>query len=446
MRRNSHLTCKTILWPAVAALLASVTPAVAQYDISTLFIEGTPIPGSKDLWSINAGAIPTKPLSIEGDYVAFVQCGQGCGPNYSTDGIWTLNLSSGEFTHLVAPGDSAPGTGGASFTTFDGYAMVSGGEVIFLSTDPMTNGLYSIPVTGGAVSVLANLNTRLPGFGTGAGFQYGNSAQYLPQSDGQHVTFWTRNNQNGVVWSYIANLDGTGLTELGGPNIQLMLPGSCQGTVNTFLQPRVNGSNVALMGSTGNGIGPFLYMTGLSGFPTAPTCTPGGFVVYAPILQYNTPLPGEAPAGQFFYASYLTVDNSYVYFTAQGNTPFGSYGVFQENLDGTGLTAILNSTEPGPGINPPYAISGGTTGFAAENGTLVFSVGGTGSDGGQAGALLACQGGSLVRIVGTGDVLADLTGNSWAPPVGPNSINNGRVVFSFGNPGTIGIFLATPSN
>jgi hypothetical protein len=68
-----------------------------------------------------------------------------------------------------------------------------------------------------------------------------------------------------------------------------------------------------------------------------------------------------------------------------------------------------------------------------------------GSDGSAAGALLAYQGGSLVRIVGTGDVLAGITGNSWAPPVGPNSVNNGRVVFSFGNPGTIGNFLATPT-
>jgi hypothetical protein len=349
-----------------------------------------------------------------------------------------LDLSSGTFTHLVAPGDSAPGMGGGSFTTFDGYALVSGGEVIFLSTDPMTNGLYSIPVTGGAVSVIANLNTRLPGFGTGAGFQYGNSAQFVPQSDGQHVAFWARDNKNGEMWLYIANMDGTELTELAGPNTQVMPPGSCQVPVVQYVQPRVNGSKVTLMGGTNNGIGPFLYVTGLAGFPTAPTCTPGGFVAYAPILQYNTPLPGEPAAVQFFYASYVTLDNSNVYFTAQGNTPFGSFGVFQENLDGTGLTAILNSNEAGPGINPPYAISGGTTGFTAENGTLVFSVGGTGSDGSQAGALLAYQGGSLVRIAGTGDALADITGNSFAPPVGPNSINNGRVVFSFGNPNTVG--------
>jgi hypothetical protein len=47
---------------------------------------------------------------------------------------------------------------------------------------------------------------------------------------------------------------------------------------------------VTLMGGTDNGIGPFLYVMGLTGFPTAPTCSPGGFVAYAPILQYNTPL------------------------------------------------------------------------------------------------------------------------------------------------------------
>jgi hypothetical protein len=119
--------------------------------------------------------------------------------------------------------------------------------------------------------------------------------------------------------------------------------------------------------------------------------------------------------------------------------------VYQENLDGSGLAAILNSTEPAGGLNPPYALNGGTAGITAENGTVVFSIQGTGADGGSAGALFAYQNGNLTRIAGTGDVLATTPGISWAPPIAGNSINNGRIVFSFGNPEEIGVFLATPS-
>jgi uncharacterized protein (TIGR03437 family) len=431
------------VWLSAILTVALAPRAEAQYNITTLFLNGGTIPGSSNTWTINAGAIPSLPLSIEGNFVAFVQCGNGCGPNYATDGVWVENLSTQTFTHLVAPGAAVPGISGAGFNTFGGYALVAAGTVYFLSLDPTTIGIYAVPETGGAVTVIANLNTNLPGLGKGGNFTLGNSEQYLPQSDGKHIAFFAKD-ATGEVWSYIANPDGTGLTELAGPNTQIMLPGSCQVPVNQFLQPRVSGSNVVFMGSTNNGIGPFLYRTGLTGFPTSPTCSPGGFVVYGPILQYNTLLPGETATVQFFYASYLTLDSSHAYFTAQGGAAPGSYGVFQENFDGTGLTAILNSTKPAPGINPPYAMSGGTTGFAAENGTLVFSLGGAAADGSAAGGLLAYQNGGLVHIAGTGDILAGAKGNSWAPSIGPNSLNSGRVVFSFGNPEQIGFFLATP--
>jgi uncharacterized protein (TIGR03437 family) len=435
---------------AFLAALPAVTPQAAgqQYLITPLFLQGGAIPGlSTNTWSVNAGAIPTLPLTIEGNYVAFVQCGaiSACGPAFSTDGVWSENVSTQTFTHLVSPGQPAPGTTGGTFGGFGGFAVLSGGTVFFLSTDTATNGWYAVPVTGGAVTVIANRSTKLPGFSGTPSFQLGNSFQYLPQADGKHFAFFAKDS-SGVMYNYLVNLDGTGLTEVAGPASQIMTPGSCSVPVVSYLQPRVLGSNLVLMGSTNNGIGPFLYKLPLTGFPAAPTCTPGGFVVYNPILEYNTQLPGELSTVQFFYASYLALDNSHVYFTAAGGASPGSYGVFQENLDGTGLTAILNSTKPAGGIYPPYNISGGTTGFAAENGTLVFGLGGVGADGSSsAGALLAYENGSLVRIVGSGDTLNGITGIYWAPPVAANSISNGRVVFSFGNPEQIGIFVATPS-
>jgi hypothetical protein len=225
-------TMAGVCW-AVILTVACVQPVAAQYNISTLFIGGTAIPGSSNTWSVNAGAIPSLPLTIEGNYVAFVQCGNGCGPGYSTDGVWVENLSTQTFTHLVSPGDPVPGMGGATFTTFGGYALVAGGKVFFLSLGATTNGLYAVPEGGGAVSAIANLSTTLPGLGHATSFTLGNSAQFLPQSDGTHIAFFAKD-ATGIVWSYIANLDGTGITEVGGLNIQLMPPSSCQIPVNQF--------------------------------------------------------------------------------------------------------------------------------------------------------------------------------------------------------------------
>jgi hypothetical protein len=280
---------------ALTALLLTPAAAAAQYNISTLLLEGTPIPGSTNLWQLNAGSIPGMPLSIYGDYVAFVQCGDGCGPDYPTDGVWVENLSTKAFTHLVAPGAVAPGTGGLTFTTFGGYALVAGGRVIFLGTAGGPNGFYSVPVTGTpTISVIANQHTILPGLATTGTYSFGNSTTDLPQSDGTHVVFQATATAGAAV--YLANLNGTGLTELAGPNTPLEIAGTNCGSANAgFDQPRVSGSNVEF--DSPSFYNNFLYLTGLTGVPTGPTCSPNGYIEFNPVLQYNTPLPGEPSTG-----------------------------------------------------------------------------------------------------------------------------------------------------
>jgi hypothetical protein len=52
------------LWFAAVVMLAIAPAARAQYDITKLFADGDTIPGSVNTWSINAGAIPSLPLSL----------------------------------------------------------------------------------------------------------------------------------------------------------------------------------------------------------------------------------------------------------------------------------------------------------------------------------------------------------------------------------------------
>ena len=85
--------------------------------------------------------------------------------------------------------DTAPGTGGVTFTNFGGYALLAGNWVVFLAPEGAANGLYSVNITSKTIVRLANQATNLPGLGTAATFTYGNNTSYLPQSDGSLVVF-----------------------------------------------------------------------------------------------------------------------------------------------------------------------------------------------------------------------------------------------------------------
>jgi hypothetical protein len=426
-----------------AALIAAVLlpgRAGAQYNITTLFLDGAQIPDSSVVWNVNTGSIPTMPLSIQGPYIAFVQCGSpsgGCGPDSPTDGVWVEDVSAKPptFTHLVAPGDVAPGTGGVTFTAFGGYALMAGNWVVFLAPEGAANGLYSVNITSKTIVALANQATNLPGLGAGAVFTYGNDTSYLPNSDGSLVVFAATSAEGSAIYSVAPN--GRNLTELAGPNTPVGTPGDCGGPINGFGQPRVVGSNVVFQGATDGGLC-FLFQTPLTGIPTGPTCSPNGYIAYGPLVSYNTPLPD--PDVFLVYDSLLTLDNQNAYFTAAGP---GEIGVYQVPLNGGGLpSTVLGVTQAVPGIPPPYIA---VQGLAAETGTVIFNAAGFTAQGASAGGAFAYNGGNLVRIAGTGDILSGAPGNSWMPPVAPSSIAANKVATSFGNPEQIGVYLASLS-
>jgi hypothetical protein len=422
------------LWPGMAS---------AQYNVTTLLLDGAQIPGSTSTWNVNAGNIPSMPLSIQGAYIAFVQCGSpsgGCGPDSAADGIWVENTSTHPptFSHLVKPGDVAPASGGVTFTTFGGYALFAGGWVVFLAPDGPANGFYSVNITSKTIVRIANQATNLPGLGTSATFTYGNSTSDLPQSDGSLVVFQASSSAGAAIYS--AEPNGQNLTELAGPNTPVGTPGDCGGPIVQYYQPRVVGSNITFLGGTDGGE-LYLFVTPLTGIPTGPPCEPNGYIGYAPLVAYNTPLPD--PGVFLYYASQITLDNQNVYFNAAGN---GGTGLYQAALNGNQPpSTVVGVNQPLPGIPPPYDVSSGL-GLAAENGTVIFNAGGLSSPAAEAGGVFAYDGGNIVRIAGTGDILSGAPGNSWIPPIAPNSIaSNGEMVFSFGNPEQIGVYLANPS-
>jgi hypothetical protein len=425
-------TLALILWPGMAR---------SQYNITTLLLNGAPVPNSTtgSKWNVNTGNDPTMPLSVGGGYIAFIQCGSpsgGCGPDSPDDGVWVEELSTKAFTHLVAPGDAAPGSGGVSFTTFGGYAMLAGDWVVFLAPDGPANGFYSVNIASKTIARIANATMNLPGLGTGASFSYGNSTSDLPDADGSTVVFQASSPEGAAIYS--AEPNGKNLIELAGPNTLVGTPGDCGGPINQYHQPRVLGSNIVFVGGDDGG-GYYLFVTPPTGIPLGPTCQPNGYIAYAPLVAYNTPLPD--PGVFVFYLTLITLDNQNLYFDATGD---GGYGVYQVALNGNQPpSSILGINQPLPGIPAPFSGAGG---LAAENGTVLFNVGGLTAPGNAAGGMFAYNSGNIVRIAGTGDLLNGSPGTYWMPPVAPNSIaSNGTVVFSFGNPEQQGVYLASPS-
>ncbi len=446
-------------WLAAALFVCAAQAANTQYNITTLLLEGGKIPGSENTWNVNPGLVPTMPLSISGNYVAFVQC--TCdGTTQTTDGVWIDDWSTATFTQLVAPGAVPAGKKESAITSFGGYALVAGEWVVFLAYTSGGEGFYSVPLTGGAVRPIVDQNTVLPELGAPAlGYSFGNYTGDFPQSDGQHFVFWANAGFPYGSGVFSANLNGTGLAAIAyTTTIDNVLSGDlviptglpCTDTpASQYVQPRVAGSNVAFPGATNNGKGPWLFVTPLSGFPSGDTCSPSGYIVYPATVAYNTPLPPAEPTTEGFDGQYLAIDSlGNEYFSASGD---GSAALFEVNAKG--ITPILNSTEPLPGISPPYAPAGGTQGIAAYNGTLAFSVAGEYGLGiTQNAGLFAYNGGNITKVAlgsgaGTNDILGGLQAFSWAPPVGPNSIDGGRVVFSTGNPAKgWGVFLASPAS
>ncbi len=404
---------------AIAAFFGALT-ASAQYNISTLFLQGSKIPNSNNTWYVNPGTIPTLPLSISGKDIAFIQCSPcDFGPQQTTDGVWVLDWTTNTFTQLVAVGDIPKGAGETELTSFGAYALVAGGRVVFLGYTSGGDGFYSVPVGGGAISVIADQNTVLPGLGVPGTYSFGNSTTDFPQSDGKTFVFAAATPAGSAVFS--SALNGSNLTELAGPNTPLPADAICPDNTGAgTAQPRIKGANSIFdVASFYNG---YLYTLGPAGTPP-PLC----------ILDSQVPLPDGV---QFNYASYTAIDNQQIYFTAAN----GVNGIFSLPFDGGAPVEILSPTQALPGI--PAAASSTINGIGAENGTLIFNFGVT--SGNANSGLFAAQGGEITRIAGTGDIIGGQVGNGWLPPIGPNSISDGRVVFSFGE-SRIGIFLASPT-
>jgi len=447
-----------LMLPALAMFVCAPHADGQTYTLNPLLLnDSVQVPGGSDLFHFNEEA----GFSIDENLISLTQNAPSCD---AYNGIWMMNVSSGQITQLVALGSSAPQTHGETFAfstclppnedeVFGGYSVLKGKRVALLGCAGAPGscwGVYSVAAAAGhKPTVVANQFTVLPGVSQMGSMNFSTAPTGVVHADDQHVVFtpYSSFSPGSGLAVFVANIDGSALAELAGPNVSVEYPNSnCNIALNSFMQPRVTGNNVIFLGSSGfPGPSPVgLFLTGLTGIPlTTPTCTPNGYYAYPPLATDQTVLTGVPSTVRLeSNSSLLAINQKEIYFTAASPQAAPQpTAIFAESISaaagGTGTPRpILRLTTQLPGFPaPPYAI----TALSAQFDTLVFEAApvGTGING-----IFVYQSGAFTRVVGTGDAFdGDVIKNVY---LNSNSLSNSRIVFGFACDFISGIALATP--
>lgn len=357
--------------------------------------------------------------------------------------------------------------GSGNFTAFNaggyGPAMSQGSVVFYASGANGQRGYYSH--IGGVLSRLADTNTTAPGgskftgFGT---FSYGFESESLYFNGGSATESGFYVSSNGII----TKLMDTNTVAPPGPN-----------KLTSFLLAQPYDRRIAFLGSYGattSQRGIYLYdqgvitrlVDGSANFPGSAGLAfnianagdishdAGGAVAFfatdtnaAPpiangiltfangslhlIASTATQAPGTANLFTGFRRR-ADISGGKVVFTG---THSGGGGLYQANLDGSGLTKLVDTTTPVPG---------GTGNFltfqdsAIELGTVVFTTQGAGITGGAAYRL---QNGTLQKIIGKPDALDGKTVDTVV--LSNQGLSGGRVALQIGfSNGSAGIYTA----
>lgn len=325
----------------------------------------------------------------------------GFGP---ADSIWMWR--NGTFTKLVGTTTPVPDDSGGVFQDFDQVPISRAGVVVFggydATSDAGRNGLYSVPLAGGAVQRVVDNSQQVPGSGGGTmfwGHDGGVGTDFV--TDGSTVVFGASSNggSTSVNGLFSASVVGVGLAAVA--TSQLTPCG-----VGNQYKPAVSDGDITFTGTGG-----FSYSTGLNvifGGPITSGNCPYPFIVSS---GANPPLPGE-PTPQP-NAPHLVFGQSYVqagtvYFLGWDNNNSGPnnqgyFGLYTApyTTNGNGaptLTSIANNLSVLPGMTtgqmnggPYFSVTGGDIYFAAsQNGY---------------GAVYHWNNGVIDRVIGDGDTL-----------------------------------------
>ena len=378
--------------------------------------------------------------AFDGQWVVFRD--NGSADDGSLQAIWSFNTKDGTFHKLADLHTVQPG-GTATFTELhllDAAPAVRNNTVVFLarctSTGQDREGIYSVPVAGGAVTTVADYRTTDPSGGTfslfdSSGVQIGGF-----DFDGTTVAFHGQGSTQ-TVGIYAAGANGSFVSLIADGSHPYVASGA---SVNTFSAPVVGGSNVIVAGTDGsdpskgyNGL--YLGKAGNNGSLTE-------------LVNSKQQLPGGTNASFHtrFDAPYLAFDGTLaVFHAADAAAPVASplYGLYWTELTSHALNKIADVNSTLPGLGKLRNI--GDQGVAASLGNVLFrAADNTAGYPGNSGLFLWANG-TAARIVGTGDLLDGKTVQVVHDP-GPSALSGGGFAFlvEFSASNGFAIYYATP--
>src|SRR5262249_14770389 len=166
---------------------------------------------------------------------------------------------------------------GQKFGNVFPFGITNGRVVFFGNDDASQRGYYSVPSTGGPVTLLVNNSTPIPGGNNNFDVNF----QGNFNTDGGSVVFEDR----GSIYA-VPNTGGVASLVAGG--VFICEPNYLGGGVGSFHAPDLSGGTVVIFGSFGQGL---LFTAPLSGLTSAVEMCPGqGTVPVATNATRGAPL------------------------------------------------------------------------------------------------------------------------------------------------------------
>jgi len=396
-----------LMWiasPATPVSGATFTPIVESFV--------TPVPGSP---AVTFGVFPTPP-SFDGQRVVFASQ----QPFTTFRSLWSADPNGGSLVSLADDNTPIPGGGGRNFGNVFPFGIANGRVVFFGNDDATQRGYYSVPATGGPVTLLLNNGTLIPG---GNNYFDVNFQSHF-NTDGGTVVFEDR----GSIYA-VPSTGGAASLVAGG--VFICEANYLGGGVGQFLVPDLSGGTVVIFASFGQGL---IFTSPLSGLTSTVQMCPGaGSVPVATnatrVATLNTVVPGDPQDRTFDSTAFHLpiIDGGTVIF---GGAALNSntLGIFSWRA-GT-LTRLVDTNMPVPGGTGTFQpLSVGQLTYTTSNGHVVFR--GVDAAGKTGLYYVSASGGTVVKIIAEGDPLdgGRTVGSLPQEAIGANSLSGSKLAF-----------------
>ncbi len=445
-----------------ATSVAQTQTTASAYTITKVVDSATLLPDGSGTFTVSgvayegAAALFQPEPVIDGSTVVFFDPVDQTADNLTHGVLWSAQVTGApNYVRLVDSSTTAPGNSGPFVAGGNGENLsalgIGNGTLLFAGVSTNDGGgLYSVPTAGGAVTTLVNAHQTQPNLARGSSFEHLIGGVIR----GGTVAFSVFSNDNN---------DGGGTYEIPATGGAYLVFGDKSDPItgdpagNLFAigtRIALNASTLAFVGSTDpsgdQGAPEAIYTAPATGLTVNPTT---GFVNNATrIAGAETLVPGDPQNRTFDPRGFsVSLDDS-------GAVVFSGYPV-GTSLSSTGLYVSVNGVVNRL-VDLTTSLPGDTGHFSSlfvppccdSNGVAAFYAAYTRGDGTYVDGLYTVPvgGGSVVKVVETGDTLADGSVLNGADFGQACLSGDGKIVFhaSFTRSGSTaslnGIFVATP--